>query len=527
MGVDFKSYRGNEGVGQAMFECQICGLLSLGGTACPACGSQLRTDLASSMDSDEVLPSDVPGLDDAAAAWYELEGIDPPPSDEDGEDAPLSESESRSLPFGFQGESKVYTSRLPFGIGSFAEGIPFEATEGASQVDAPVAEPPVMPTSPTPPSSSTAPTPAPSTPEPAPTTVPVPAPVEAEVEPVLHETAAPPTPPEAIEPAQPVAETRTPDLSLAPPPVTPTPPPAPAPAPTPAPTPEPAVQAAPVRLQSARLIEPSATVTGPSTASAEVVPVMGHATADVPEYWRIDAPIPNYEEIYDQHDEVVEVQFSSLEDDVVVFDHTTDSPAAVFHSPLEATPVTTTAPSISLELHPVQALNVDVGGSPELSAQLSEGFAFMQQGAWSEAARTFQRMAASLPTSPEVFNNYGISLLQRAVGMRDGPDLQQHGLAEAQFESAILALREAAKGAPANGDILVNLASALIESGRSEKALGIMNVHNARTPNSAKGINAAAVAMFNLGQLTQAANTLQKAGDDPVALQNLRKLSPA
>ena len=523
VGVDFKSYRGNEGVGQAMFECQICGLLSLGGTACPACGSQLRTDLASSMDSDEVLPSDVPGLDDAAAAWYELEGIDPPPSDEGGDDAPSSQSESSSLPFGFQGESNVYTSRLPFGIGSFAEGIPFEAAEGASKADAPVAEPPTMPASTTPPSSVTTPTPAPSSPEPTPTTVPEPLPVEREVEPALPESMAPPDLPEVTESAQPVAETPTSDISLVPPVVTPTP----APAPTPAPTSESAVQAAPVRLQSARLIEPSATVTEPSSASAEVVPMVGQATADVPEYWRIDAPIPNYEEIYDQHDEVVEVQFSSLEDDVVVFDHTTDSPAAVFHSPLEATPVATTAPSIALELHPVQALNVDVGGSPELSAQLSEGFAFMQQGAWSQAARTFQRMAASLPTSPEVFNNYGISLLQRAVGMRDSSDLQQHGLAEAQFESAILALREAAKGAPANGDILVNLASALIESGRSEKALGIMNVHNARTPDSAKGINTAAVAMFNLGQLTQATNTLQKARDDPVALQNLRKLSPA
>jgi len=58
-----------------MFECQICGLLSLGGTACPACGSQLRTDLAADMEGGETLPSEVPGLDDAAEAWYDLEGI--------------------------------------------------------------------------------------------------------------------------------------------------------------------------------------------------------------------------------------------------------------------------------------------------------------------------------------------------------------------------------------------------------------------------------------------------------------------
>ena len=61
-----------------MFECQICGVLSLGGSACPACGSQLRKDLSLEQDGTEALPSEVPGLDDAAAAWYDLEGIDPP-----------------------------------------------------------------------------------------------------------------------------------------------------------------------------------------------------------------------------------------------------------------------------------------------------------------------------------------------------------------------------------------------------------------------------------------------------------------
>ena len=50
----------------------------------------------------------------------------------------------------------------------------------------------------------------------------------------------------------------------------------------------------------------------------------------VPDYWRIDAPIPNYEEIYGEDSAVVEMEYASLEDDVVVYDHTTDSPAAVF-----------------------------------------------------------------------------------------------------------------------------------------------------------------------------------------------------
>ncbi len=128
-----------------MFECQICGLLSLGGTACPACGSQLRKDLSLEADGAEALPNEVPGLDDAAAAWYDLEGIEPPAEDEAAEEAVDVEQEG-SLPFGFQGSSNVYDSRLPFGIGSFAEGIPFEGAmaEVASQpsVTAPTAPPP-------------------------------------------------------------------------------------------------------------------------------------------------------------------------------------------------------------------------------------------------------------------------------------------------------------------------------------------------------------------------------------------------
>jgi Flp pilus assembly protein TadD len=75
--------------------------------------------------------------------------------------------------------------------------------------------------------------------------------------------------------------------------------------------------------------------------------------------------------------------------------------------------------------------------------------------------------------------------------------------------------------------VLVNLASALIHSGRAEKALGIMNVHNARSPDSAKGLNTAAVAMFKLGQLTQATETLERTGGDPVASKNLAKLMPS
>ena len=472
-----------------MFECQICGLLSLGGTACPACGSQLRTDLSLDGASDEILPTEVPGLDDAAAAWYDLEGIEPPAEEVEEEASPAPAPSS--LPFGFQGESTVYDSRLPFGIGSFADGIPFDA----SQTEASAATSPVIGEK-----------------EPAVAKVAVvePAVVEAApIEPVV----APPAPvvpvpsaPEAPAPElPPMTDVHEPLAEVEQPPVledaTINPPPAPA---------APVFSSEPVRLTSARL------VTTP--------PVQDEPA--VPDYWKIDAQIPDYEQIYEQDDAVVEMEYASLEDDVVVYDHGADSPAAVFHSPLEATPVSNPQPSIKLQLHPAQAMRVDVGDSGPLQSTLAAGFSAMQQGDWSSAARSFQKMAASMPTNAEVYNNYGIALLQRATAMRDGGDGQQKAVADTQFESSILALREAAKNAPTNGDVLVNLAIALIESGRPEKALGIMNVHNARTPGSSKGLNTAAVAMFELGQLTQAVETLGKAGDDAVVIRNLSQLSP-
>ena len=504
-----------------MFECQICGLLSLGGTACPACGSQLRKDLSLEEDGSEALPSEVPGLDDAAAAWYDLEGIEPPTEDDVAEEA-VNVQQEGNLPFGFQGSSNVYDSRLPFGIGSFAEGIPFEGAmaEVASQ------QPPSTRSQPSPePEADAEPSgehaavvqevPGVIQVEIVPDTEPFPDTQDVGPEPERELPAVPDLP--SVEEDRPSASSPPPPPgpmpSTPPPPpssFTATPPPPPGPMPsTPPPPPSGGGDSdVPVRLNTARL----------------VVDAPVQEEPPVPDYWRIDAPIPNYEEIYGEDSAVVEMEYSSLEDDVVVYDHTTDSPAAVFHSPLEASPQSSAPRSISLKLHPAQALSVDVGASAELQALLTQGFTAMQSGDWSGAARSFQRMAASMPGSAEVFNNYGVSLLQRAVSMRDRGDEQQRSMADTQFESAILALREAAKSAPSNGDVLVNLGITLIESGRAEKALGIMNVHNARVPGSAKGLNTAGVAMFHLGQLTQAVETFGQAGDDAVASENLAQL---
>ena len=102
-----------------MNECGVCGILYLAGGSCPACGSQIQKRSDDFQDAEMVLPTEVPGLEDAADAWYELEGVERPQEE-------VQKEQSSSLPFGFSGESLTNVSRLPFGIGSHRDGIPFD-----------------------------------------------------------------------------------------------------------------------------------------------------------------------------------------------------------------------------------------------------------------------------------------------------------------------------------------------------------------------------------------------------------------
>ena len=110
-----------------MNECGVCGILYLAGGSCPACGSQIQKRSDDFQDEDMVLPTEVPGLDDAADAWYDLEGIERPVEEE--------KPSSSSLPFGYGGESLTNESRLPFGIGSHRDGIPFDVEQSAEPVE--------------------------------------------------------------------------------------------------------------------------------------------------------------------------------------------------------------------------------------------------------------------------------------------------------------------------------------------------------------------------------------------------------
>ena len=430
-----------------MLECTICGLLSLNSRSCPACGSQNLIDLASE-DNDPSMPTEVPGLDDAVSSLYDLEGMDSIDSDEASDTITATRpSINSSLPFGFSGQSNVHLSRLPFGIGSQAEGVPFDSDEEG-----------------------------------------------------------------LIEETQPKIKDSIPAIKQAIKPVVETPP---------APVQEP-----PKPLTMVR-VEP---LTEPTMEPAVEVPVMGSEIQSVeetmpepisiPDEWRITAIEPNLEEIYSTPETVVEVVHHT-EDDVLVYNHKEIDNTVVRNNDSQMVENTSL---LSLELHPAKALNVDLRGNTDLVSELEKGYFAIANNSWAEAAISFQKIASRMPGDSAVFNNYGLSLLQRAIEMAKGGDDSMQMMASSQFESAILALREAAKSDPDESIILLNLSHALLVSGRAEKALKIIEVHNSRNPSSLEGVNLEAAALVSIGQSTNAKNKLSSHKGDTIIDENLSRL---
>ncbi len=427
-----------------MLECTICGLLSLNAVSCPACGSQNLVDLTAKDDSEDALPTEIPGLDDAADSWHDLEGSKPA---EDTDNIPSELTNNPSdLPFGFQGQSNISVSRLPFGIGSHAEGIPFDqAKNSEDSIEPTEGHPSELAND----ESDT----------------PIDLPVHEEI-------------PEVV-------VTRPDTLRIT----------------------------AIVEEEADDFDRPSSAATLP-----DFVETTTEELIEIPDEWKIYAAETNMEEIYAESSKVVEVVHEP-EEDVLVYQH--DNIAGY---PRNNADTQFTGQSMSLELHSARAMDVNLSNNPECREDLEAGYFAIAKGSWSDAAIKFQRIAARMPGDSAVYNNYGLALLQRAIEMAKDSDQSNQMLATSQFESAILALREAAKSNPDESLILLNLAHALLVSGRSEKALKIIEVHNDKNTNSVEGANLHAAALVSLGQSVNAKVILSKYRGDSIVDENLARL---
>ncbi|MCS5533696.1 MAG: hypothetical protein NZ736_05515 [Candidatus Poseidoniaceae archaeon] len=434
-----------------MFECKVCGLLSLGGEACPACGSQIRTDLSVDDHDDSPLPNEIPGLDEAAESWYQLDGNEQLESKEDTEvvgHLPTGE-EQGGLPFGYNGDSNTNMPNLPFGIGSNAQGVPFDDA-GDDKLPSVVVEQEVI---------------------------------------LQDEELISIPPPLPIQPEEPIV--------------------------VPAAIIEPEVQTNPL-FESTVESQQSDEITMPEPEAVVEAPQITEASYNN-EMWTINAATPDMEEIYSTEEQVVEYVHESDEPIIYAtnskshFNPESNSNSQIttqeFHSPLESIPVDNQSQLI-LKLHPAKALGVDLSQHPNLEELLAEAFYSISNEDWNRAAESFQQLASSKPNDANIFNNYGLSLLQRALAMTQSQEPEIVSQSDTQFRSSILSLREAAKTQPDNPTILLNLSHALLTSGRIDKALQIIRVHNS-TNNSREGKNLEAAALAAQGQGALAKQMLQ------------------
>tara|TARA_X000001036_G_C20609708_1_gene778480 strand:- start:201 stop:1367 length:1167 start_codon:yes stop_codon:yes gene_type:complete len=385
------------------------------------------------------MPTEVPGLDDAAQAWYDLEGIEAPEE--------VEEDSTSSLPFGFGGESQTHLSRLPFGIGSHPEGIPFAISEEeyqTSQGDFDSQE------------------------VPSPSTI-----SEDEIkEPVAEAINASPEIPETIAEAPDL-----PTIEEVPPPVS-----------------------SPMRITAIPIVEASVD------------------TSDLPDEWSIES-FGGSDQIFTAEEDVVEVVFSDLEDTIVHVEHDDDN-----YPQVDSDSVYSEQSLQPFDLHPAQALMVDVGSDSESRALLESGFTSIGQGDWRSAARSFQQVVARYPQDAGAMNNYGIALLQVASSMQHSNDPIEVANSATQFEAAILSLREAVRTNSSQPETIYNLSQALLLSGREEKALALLDMAGDESQSESNFTNLRAAILAQLGRYDEAKRLLIPLQEDRLVSSNLLKL---
>ena len=427
-----------------MQECRVCGLLFLGGGACPSCGSQVATDV----NTDDIVMDDesIPGLDDVVAAI----GVD-------GEE----EENSNVLPFGMGAKAEVLQSSLPFGVGSFSDEITevitpsYESPELDESSEIEVAVEPD------------------------------------EVEPIIVEL------PEEIVPQDIDSVTEDVESDVE----------------------EQAAQIETVSAPGSEVVRLNASpeyveAQVPETVeikSIELNPV--DIVEDVPDMWRIDAAEVDMDEIYSQDEQIIEVSFDddlSSGDVEVSFDD-------FHHSPVEDSMASDDdAPG----LHPAKALAVDASGEPELASMINSAFDYKGESAWVEAAQILSTASSNRTNDPEILNNLGLALLQSALDLDSSGD----PMSSSQYEASIMALRQSAKLDPNNNTILLNLAHALLVSGRAEKAFGVLNVLRDREKANIEIENAFGACLIQLGRDEEAQKILIPYSSDAIVSGNLALL---
>lgn len=234
---------------------------------------------------------------------------------------------------------------------------------------------------------------------------------------------------------------------------------------------------------------------------------------DVPDIWRIDAAEVNMDEIYAEAEKIVEVSYGDeleIDEIHVQFDD-------LHH---EADGSTIFSIDDSPELHPARAMEVNTAGDMALANMIESAFGYMGTNSWLQAAQVLQGASAMSPNDPAILNNMGLAILQQSLEMDSAGD----SMAPSQYESAIMALRQAAKLDATDNTILLNLAHTLLVSGRTEKALKVVEVLCSRDLGNLEAENVRGACLIQLGRSVEAKEVLSPYSDDSLVAANLNRI---
>ena len=467
-----------------MQECRVCGLLFLGGGACPTCGSQVSMDIS----VDDIVMDDeaIPGLEEIADAIG---------------DATLDDGKGEVLPFGLGAKAEVIESSLPFGVGSFTSdvnevAIPFSESDIDSESTRKIEESVVV-------DSKSEDFEAPTQVDGLAKSSPVlglesideefresydyPSENESEsipeIEPEIYADIDNNTPSSGD-----VETPLTQESNEA----------------------EVLVDFTDQSLESQPSIVAEDESTGKNDTDTETT-ANGFGLAEaVPDMWKIDAAEVDMEAIYSQEEQIVEVSFDNELDsgDVqVTFDD-------FHHSPVEESMA---SDEDAPELHPAKALPVESSGQPEIANLVNTAFEHMANSSWMQAAQILSTASNNRPNDPAILNNLGLALLQSALEM----DSKNDPMSSSQYEAAIMALRQGAKVDSNNNTILLNLSHALLVSGRAEKSLKVINVLRGRETKNVEVENVLGACLIQLGRDEEAQSILAPYASDSVVSGNL------
>ena len=541
-----------------MYECSVCGLLFLGGSACPSCGSLSSQELDVSGEGKETVDQrgGIPGLSELDDAMRDVVG-----EDEMFGETEEVETVDTSLPFTIGGGATEEISNLPFGVGSRSMGIsiiteeneevtPISEADGSeSDVEevSPVAEvskkveltevdtssdsPPNPELPPTPPPAPTAAPVSPPEPLSIPAPPPPPPPVYSESMPPLpnrqiedsfsvenlDEDAADEPPLVKAEPVEVVEEVK--ELEQVPLPKDEKPSELET-------VPLPIKADKPVKVKAIAIIDDheSASDSINSFTEESAISVLSEAEDG---HYQIQATAVDMEELYAEPEHIVEHSFESEELTSEVEVNLDDYPEEIASDAIFAPELVSAEP----ELFPAQALEIITNGDPEMDSMLSVGFNALASGHWDQAARSFRSMAAKRPGNASILNNYGLALLQHAVDL-SADSMSDFNVVDSQYEAAIMALRQAAKSNPEEALILYNLGTALVSSGRHEKAIRILDVVLERVDSpKVPTFNARAAAHMGMGSFDNARSDLNSAlkidPSNQIVRNNMARVSPA